>query len=135
MDGAFLVGIDVFPQLRDEVRALAVDVAGGVWVASDGNGLAYLAPGNWTPAYWSAHTTLPQNHLRGAVVDPEGDLWIGTRAAGLARYNAARERWTYYDHESGLASNAVNTIYTDQFAEGRRIFIATQGGINIYEGR
>jgi hypothetical protein len=127
----FTAGIDVFPGVRDEVHGLAVDSAGGVWVASDGDGLAYLAPPNWTPMYWSAASALPQNHLRGVAIDAEADVWIGTAESGVARYRAADNRWTYYTRASGLADDAVNTLYVDEVAGSRRLFIATQRGITI----
>ncbi len=134
MDGGFVEHYDVFPGLRDEVHGLAVDTAGGVWVASDGNGLAYLPADTKVPIYWSAATTLPQNHLRGAALDPEGDLWVGTDRGGVARYNATHNSWTYYTTASGLPTDRVNTIYVDQFAHTRRIFIATRDGVVTYEG-
>jgi hypothetical protein len=135
MDGTFAAGVDVFPGVRDEVHGLAVDAAGGVWVASDGNGLAYLRPDSWTPMYWSKATTLPLDNLRGAVIDREGDLWIGTDGAGVARYHGATNHWTYYTHASGLPDDQINTIYLDQFSRTTRLFIATRTGITIYQPR
>lgn len=135
MDGSFVTHVDVFPGLRDEVHGLAVDAAGGVWVASDGNGLAYLTPDGLTPMYWSAATTLPKNHLHGAAIDRGGDLWIGTDGAGVARYNATDDRWTYYTAASGLPDDSVNTVYVDQFAPAHRVFIATHKGVTVYEGQ
>jgi ligand-binding sensor domain-containing protein len=129
-----MLGIDVFPGLRDEVHGLAVDSAGGVWVASDGNGLAYLTPDTWKPIYWSAATTLPKNHLHGVAIDPEGDVWIGTDGGGVARYNGEANHWSYYTASSGLADDAVNTVYVDQFAHSRRMFFATKSGITLYQG-
>ena len=135
LDAKFVAAVDAFPGLRDEVHGLAVDANGGVWVASDGNGLAYITSSNQTPMYWSAATTLPMNHLHGAALDPSGDLWIGTNGAGVARYDAATDHWTYYTAaSSGLADDTINTIYVDQFSRTRRIFIATHNGINVYEG-
>jgi len=135
MEGTMVEHYDVFPGLRDEVHGLAVDAAGGVWVASDGNGLAYLPPDTHEPIYWSASTTLPQNHLRGAALDPEGDLWIGTDGGGVARYNATKNQWTYYTKTSGLADDGVNTVYVDQFSKTRHMLIATQAGITTYQGQ
>ncbi len=135
MDGKFAGGFDVFPGLRDEVHGLAVDATGGVWVASDGNGLAYIEPGDFHMTYWSAATGLPQNHLRGAILDQQGNLWVGTESAGVARYDVANDRWTYYTTASGLPDNRINTIYLDQFAKGQRIFIATHGGVAVYQGQ
>jgi hypothetical protein len=126
-------GVDVFPGVRDEVHGLAVDSAGGVWVASDGNGLAYLQPGSLSPIYWSAATTLPLDYLHDAVIDREGDLWIGTDGAGVARYSGAANHWTYYTQASGLPDDRINTVYLDQFRNTSRIFIATKSGVLIYE--
>jgi ligand-binding sensor domain-containing protein len=84
--------------------------------------------------YWSAATTLPQNRLRGAAIDQSGDLWLGTQGAGVARYDAAHDHWTYYTQASGLADDKINTVYVDQFASGRRVFIATHSGVNVYQG-
>jgi hypothetical protein len=132
----FLQAIDVFPGLRDEVHGLAVDGNGGVWVASDGDGLAYLDPAKGFQAgYWSQATTLPQNHLHGAALDQGGDLWIGTRDGGVARFDAGSNKWTYYTTASGLPNDSINTVYVDQFAKSRRVFIATQSGFSIYSGQ
>lgn len=130
----FKAGVDAFPGVLDENHGLAVDVAGGVWVASDGNGLAYLTPDTWTPMYWSAATTLPLDHLRGTTLDREGDLWVGTNGGGVARYHAPTNHWSYYTTESGLPSDTINTVYLDQFTKtSSRLFIATDNGITVYE--
>jgi ligand-binding sensor domain-containing protein len=134
MEGGFIAHVDVFPGLRDEVHGLAVDSAGGVWVASDGNGLAYLTPDSLTPTYWSASTTLPKNHLHGAALDVDGDLWVGTDGGGVARYNVANNQWTYYTEASGLPDNKINTVYSDPFSKARRILIPTNSGLAVYEG-
>jgi len=133
--GGFISALDVFPGVRDEIHGLAVDKNGGVWVASDGDGLAYVASTDQTPQYWSAATTLPKNHLHGAALDRGGELWIGTDGAGVARYDAAADRWTYYTAASGLAGDKVNTVYVDPFAAGGgRVFIAARGGVSVYAG-
>jgi hypothetical protein len=134
MDGQFYTHVDVFPGVRDEVHGLAVDASGGVYVASDGNGLGYITPDQHL-IYWSAATALPQNHLRGAAIDPQGDLWVGSDGGGVARYNVASNHWTYYTKSSGLPDDSVNTVYVDQFAHTRRMFIATHSGVALYEGQ
>jgi hypothetical protein len=133
MGYVFGAAVDVFPGVRDEVHGLAVDAAGGVWVASDGNGLAYLQPDSWTPTYWSKATTLPLDFLHGAVLDRQGDLWIGTDGGGVARYHGAGNQWTYYTEASGLPDDRINTVYLDQYTTTSRIFIATQSGVVIAE--
>lgn len=133
-DYGFAAGIDVFPGVRDEIRGLAVDAAGGVYVASDGNGLAYLAPGAYQATYWSSATRLPMNHLRGVAVDALGEVWVATQAAGLARLKPSTNTWTYYTEASPLPSNWVNRIYADRFAAGRHVLVATSSGIVAYAG-
>jgi hypothetical protein len=127
----WLAAIDVFPRVRDEVHGLAVDAAGGVWVASEGNGLAYLAPATYAPTYWTAADSLPMNRLHGVIVDGGGDVWMGTAGAGVARYSPATQSWVYYTTASGLPSNKINAITIDQYGNGR-IFIATADGMAVY---
>jgi ligand-binding sensor domain-containing protein len=133
-DTQFQVGIDVFPDVPDEVRGLAVDSAGGVWVASNGNGLAYLEPNTLKPMYWSSDTTLPLDYLQGAVLDRQGDLWVGTNGGGVARYHAADNQWIYYTQATGLASDRINAVYADQYSGKTRIFFATENGFTIFNG-
>jgi hypothetical protein len=130
----WITAVDVFPGVRDEVRGLAVDAQGGVYVASDGNGLAYLTPGNYAPSYWSSATTLPVNHLRGVAVDGSGDVWVGTASAGVARFSPAANHWSYYTHASGLLSDSINAVYLDQFSATRRMLFATGSGVAVYTG-
>ena len=124
--------IDVFDNVRDEISAVAVDAAGGVWVASDGNGLAYLAPITHAKTFWSSATTLPQNHLEAVAVDGAGDVWVGTREAGVARLHPATAAWTYYTAASGLPSNQIRAIYYDHLSGGGKVFIATDHGVAAY---
>ncbi len=130
-DYDFTWGIDVFPNVRDEVNALAADASDGVYVASEGNGLAYLAPATHAASYWSSATRLPQNRVRGVALDAQGDVWIGTAQAGVARYRPSTDAWTYYTQASGLPSAGVNTVYFDKLTGGARIYLATDNGIAI----
>jgi streptogramin lyase len=131
-DANFTVGLDVFPGVRDEVTALAVDSAGGVYVASGENGLAYLAPVTYAPTFWSSATTLPQNHLTAAAIDGAGDVWIGTDRGGVARFRPSTSGWTYYTAASGLPSNRIRAIYFDRLTTSGRLWIATDNGVAAY---
>jgi hypothetical protein len=127
-DYNFTVGLDVFANVRDEISSIASDAAGGVWVASDGNGLAYVAPTTHAMTYWSSATELPQNHLSAVAVDGAGRVWIGTRAGGVARLETSGT-WTYFTAASGLPSDSVHAIYFDKLAATGRVWIATGNGI------
>jgi hypothetical protein len=130
----FADAIDVWPGTRDEVDGLAVDAAGGVYVASDGNGLAYLAPATHTPAaYWSALDRLPVDNLRGVVLDQHGDAWIGTQGHGVVRYRPASSAWAYFASvDDGLPSPDVNTVNFDALTGQHQLLIATSAGLGIY---
>jgi ligand-binding sensor domain-containing protein len=131
-DFDFTATLDVFPDVRDEVWGLAVDGTGGVYVASYGNGLAYLAPATYAASYWSSATTLPQNHLTSVAVDAHGDVWVATADAGLARLHPSTGTWTYYTRASGLPSNDANVIYADRLTGSNRLYVATTNGIAIF---
>ena len=125
----FTAAVDVFPLVRDEIHGLATD-GDGVWVASEGNGLAYV-DANGKTVYWSRDRRLPANTLRGVVVDGGGAVWIATAAAGLARFDPMSESWSYYTSASGLPSDNVNAIYVDIFDGRRTLYVATANGLAI----
>ena len=127
--------LDVFPGVADNTFGLAMDKSKGLYVASYGNGLAYLTANSYTPTYWSAKDKLPQNYLTGVVVDPAGDVWIGTDSAGVVRYQPSSQTWVYYTTASGLPSNNIRAVYLDKYAaSGRAVFFATASGIAAYTG-
>jgi hypothetical protein len=123
--------VDVFPNVRDEVWGLGVDSGGGVWVASNGNGLAYLAPATHAPSYYSRSGALPQDHLTDVAVDGAGDVWVATQSGGVARLTPP-SAWTYYTTTSGLASDQVNRLYVDRYSSKRTIYVATGNGITVF---
>jgi hypothetical protein len=129
----FTAAIDVFPLVRDEIHGLASD-GDGVWVASEGNGLAYVG-GNGKPVYWSRDQRLPMNTLHGVVVDGSGAVWIATAAAGLARFDPTANAWSYYTSASGLPSNNINAIYVDSFDGRQTLYVATANGLAIFAAR
>jgi hypothetical protein len=125
--------IDVFPSVRDEVWGLGVDHSDGVYVASYGNGLAYLSPASHQPvAYWSRATTLPQNHLTDVTVDGAGEVWVATVDGGAARFNPASNAWSYYTTASGLAANNLHRVYFDQYSSTRTLYFATGNGVTVF---
>jgi hypothetical protein len=127
----FTDAIDVFPGVRDEVHGLAVDNAGGLWIGSEGNGLAYV-DGNNRPLYWSRAHRLPMSTIHGVVVDGSGAVWIATAKAGLARFAPVTGEWRYYTSVSGLPSSTINALSFDK-PGGRRILVATDAGLAAFD--
>jgi hypothetical protein len=130
-DFDFATGRDVFPGVRDEVWGLGVDGSGGVFVASYGNGLAYLRPATYVPTYWSRATALPQDHLTDVTVDTHGDVWVATASGGLARLQPSSGTWTYHTTASGLPSNGINRLSVDRYTGAGTIYAATHNGIAV----
>lgn len=127
--------LDVFPGVTDNTFGMAMDKAHGLYVASYGNGLAYLTANSYTPTYWSAADKLPQNYLTSVIVDDTGDVWIGTDSAGVVRYQPSTQTWVYYTTASGLPSNSIRAIYFDKYAAtGHGIYFATAAGVAVYTG-
>jgi hypothetical protein len=126
--------LDVFPGVTDDVYGIGADAAGGVWVASNGNGLAYLAPSSYAPTYFTTATGLPQNTLTGLAIDVHGDIWMGTSSAGVARYTPSTQSWQYLTTGSGLPSNDIRSINVDRFrGDGQWIWLATDNGVAVYK--
>ena len=126
--------VDVFPGVADMVYGIGADAAGGVWVASFGNGLAYLAPKTYAPTRFTAPTGLPQNNLTGLAIDSNGDIWIGTNSAGVARYTPSTQTWQYLTTSTGLPSNAIRSVNIDKYAgNGQWVWFATGNGAAVYK--
>jgi hypothetical protein len=126
--------LDVFPGVDDLVYGIDTDAAGGVWVASYGNGLAYLAPGSYTPTYWTSASALPQNTLMGLAIDGDGDVWIGTSSQGVVRYSPSTKKWAYLSVKEGLPSNDIRSVYVDKrTGNGHPVWFATDNGVAVYK--
>jgi hypothetical protein len=124
--------LDVFPGVADMVFGIAVDAGGGVWVASYGNGLAYLAPGSYAPTYWSTANGLPSNYLTGVAVDASGTVWVGTQSNGVARYTPSANKWDQLTTASGLPSNDIKSVYVDKYGDAKSVLFATDNGAAVW---
>jgi diguanylate cyclase (GGDEF)-like protein len=107
-DGVRFVVYDVAntPALKhNRVVALFEDRAGGVWIGTEGGGLARLRDGTFTA--WGAAEGLPSQRVRAIVEDAAGTLWVATDG-GLARFAGGR----FHAHRTadGLPSDAVRAL-------------------------
>jgi diguanylate cyclase (GGDEF)-like protein len=71
---------------HNRVTALLADRAGGLWVGTEGGGLARLHDREW--AEWSG-LGLPNRRVRALAEDAQGTVWVGTDE-GLVRSEAGR---------------------------------------------
>jgi ligand-binding sensor domain-containing protein len=112
---------------NDVVGAIAQDRAGFVWFGT-GGGLARF-DGHRFRHYTSDPgnpDSLPDTYVTALHVDPKGVLWVGTNAGGLARYDAAADRFVRAN--DGLQNLSILSILTD--AHGR-LWTGTVGGVHV----
>lgn len=111
------------------VGALALDVAGNLWVATEA-GIQRFAEGDLTrpgELFSQAETGLGVQGVRALYPDPDGGLWAG--GAGAAYFDG--ERWTPLSTAEGLAGEAVQAIAVDE--QGRTWF-GTDQGLSVWNG-
>jgi signal transduction histidine kinase len=92
----------------DDVRAIAEDQDGGLWVGTEGGGLNRLRDGRFT--CFTKTNGLPGNSISAIEVDSDGVLWVAT-SGGLARFHSGK--WTRYSKREGLASNSLGYLLED----------------------
>lgn len=94
---------------HDEVRALAEDTNGTLFIGTSGGGLNSLRAGEF-----SCHTErdgLPDNHIGALWMDRDDSLWIGTVNGGLCRFRDGR--FATVTINDGLPSNTIGALCED----------------------
>ena len=99
---------------------------GTIWAATEGNGIAKIRYGDNNSLEWmtSGGKVLPSDSVYSLLSDPEGDMWIGTRAGALVLWGDGSS--SYIKKTSGLYTDWVRGIGRDQSGA---VWIATTGGI------
>ena len=105
-----------------DVRVMAEDGTGSLWVGTAGGGLDRLRGGRFT--HFGEADGFPQKMLVALVADNENTLWIGTIAGGLFRFKDGK--FTAYTTEDGLADNVVGGIVEDT---QDNLWLSSQNGI------
>lgn len=97
-----------------------------MWFASQ-NGLQLFDGTNWRTL--TTENGLPDNYITVVTKDNDGNLWIGTDGAGIAKRNG--DQWQQYTTTDGLGSN---DIYSICFSSDGRLTVGThQGGFSYRE--
>jgi ligand-binding sensor domain-containing protein/signal transduction histidine kinase len=93
----------------DEVRALADDREGNLWVGTRGGGLNRWSENRWTALHQK--DGLPSEDVSALYADDDGVLWVGTSGSGLARFHSGK--WTRYSIREGLVGNSIAYMIED----------------------
>lgn len=120
---------------KNSVTAFAQDKNKNFWIGTDGGGLFYYnkISKSFTSVNYKrqVHEVYGNNKVISLLFDSKGYLWIGTYLDGLYRYDPLDntcKRYTY-DDKSGLSDNTIWYMLEDK---QKRIWIATENGLNLY---
>ncbi|MGB9906625.1 MAG: ligand-binding sensor domain-containing protein, partial [Candidatus Saccharicenans sp.] len=110
---------------HDQVRAIAQDANGFIWIGTVGGGLNRFDPSTGTFIHFRhdpsdpAHS-LPDDAIYSLLVnpsDPSSPIWIGTASSGLVRFDPNRQEFkTYYPNPRqphSLPDGTVNCLVQD----------------------
>ncbi|OFY44257.1 MAG: hypothetical protein A2X18_01200 [Bacteroidetes bacterium GWF2_40_14] len=112
---------------HDQVRAIAQDKMGNLWLGTD-DGLT-----RYDGKYFSHYTTeqgLNNNLILSVLRDKKENLWFGTFNGGVTRFDG--RYLTNFTTKEGLPSNVVNCIFQDSRGN---IWLGTGAGASKYDGK
>jgi signal transduction histidine kinase/ligand-binding sensor domain-containing protein len=115
----------------NKVNDIHVDTQGRVWVARDGGGLSLIELKE--KRYTVVEAGLLTNTLTVASIteDSQRQFWLGTKSAGVIKYDPVKSTTTSYNTTSGLATNSVVATLEDK--DNERIWISTNKGLTSIE--
>jgi PAS domain S-box-containing protein len=123
------------PSIADRVTSIVEGLDGTLWVAAQGGGLFLLRPSSDSFASYQPDPRNSQSlatfRVSTLLQAPGGPLWIGTRDAGVDRFEPIGEfgRFVHHHHDPGdpgsVSSNDVWGLARDRAGN---LWIATYGG-------
>ncbi|MDZ7372612.1 MAG: histidine kinase [candidate division KSB1 bacterium] len=120
------------------VNAILEDREGNLWLATE-NGLDRLNPDTGEIAHYPLPVgkEVPTREVLALCEDPDGRLWVGTAAAGLALFDRRTQQWTFFRHRDGdpssIGDNAIYSLHVD--TRGRLWIGTAYGGLNLLDRR
>ncbi len=81
--------------------------------------------------YLDVDQGMSSSMIKCIISDRTGNLWIGTKGAGVSRYDG--QSFLHFTEKNGLNNNTVLTIYQDK--KGNIWFGTEGGGVCCYDGK
>ncbi len=123
----------------EQIRSLAIDKAGKVWIGTAGMGVAIFDPDTEAFEYLVHDPENPQSlaydNVRSIVHDRQGRVWLGTYGRGISRFNPATGEFVHFAHsvqdKNSLGSDIVLDITED--SQGVIWVALDQGGLARFD--
>ena len=110
------------------ITDLVADEAGGVWVATENQGVAYIADNELV---WETTVSgLPSNRVLALTLARDGSLWAATNGGGVGRLDG--DGWEALTISDGLAADFVSALFED---EDGVFWFGTAAGVSRYDSR
>ena len=106
---------------------LLEDKSGVIWVGTQEDGLLSFEPDAHTFTFYD--DVISDRGIQCIYEDKQGLLWVGTGGGGLKSFNRLTHKVSVYDKKSGLPSNFIYGILTD---ESDHFWISTANGISCF---
>ncbi len=104
------------------------------WIGSSNDGLYRYYYQNDSLIHYlhsnSDPTSISGNMIRGMYIDSNGILWIGTKGAGLNRYDENTNSFTQINTEEDISSRTIYNIKEDN---NHNLWMTTHNGILKYD--
>ncbi|GAB4236615.1 MAG: hypothetical protein Tsb0034_11320 [Ekhidna sp.] len=116
------------PLPSTRLKNLFTDSKARVWISTYGG--LFIIDGDRGYKY-TINNGFPDNFVRIAFEDSNGIMWVGTKNAGLIRFESLSD-WEVISNKDGLSSNYIMSI--EENSKGQLI-VGTMSGLNILEGK
>ncbi|MBT8097950.1 MAG: hypothetical protein KJO19_13000, partial [Woeseia sp.] len=107
---------------------------GGLWIATNGGGLAKLELPSANITSWRHDPQqadgIAGNVLRTVLADSNGFVWLGLRDAGLDRFDPRTETFTHYAlHDGGADKAAADSVYALLEDSAGDVWVGSDSGL------
>lgn len=129
-----------YPNVPDfsYVNSIIEDRKGNIWFTTSRSGAVCIRKGDPEPVcYMTTNSRICSNKTTVLYEDSFGNIWIGSKDAGITIFNSSTNSMTTLGHDpsdpTSLSSNMIFTI--GQTNDGRLFIGSLDGGIDAYDYR
>ena len=121
-----------------QINSIYEDHAGMIWLCTNGMGLIEVDPNDGTPTAYThdpkdsqSLTCLTSDYIESVCQDHDGVYWVGTKDAGLTKFNRQTHTFTHFHHDDyDPGSLSINMILAILCERSGTIWITTFNAVN-----